>query len=168
MPPRWTAMPCGPPISRRLPATLAVIGQAAARAIRSPAASDRARPCASSPAPPLPSGADADRHPGGRRPRRQPASVVREGHRPRAATSAPRVSISAPAMLCSSPGRRIGPREVSLAAAMGYGELPVRRRPRIAIARNRRRAGAAGRPSAPGQIIVLQPSGRGGARGERR
>ena len=30
-------------------------------------------------------------------------------------------------------GRRIGPRELSLAAAMGHGELPVRRRPRVAV-----------------------------------
>src|SRR5262245_15801356 len=30
-------------------------------------------------------------------------------------------------------GRRIGPREVALAAAMGHGALPVRRRPRVAI-----------------------------------
>ena len=31
------------------------------------------------------------------------------------------------------PGRRLGPREVSLAAAMGHGKLPVRRRPRVAV-----------------------------------
>jgi molybdopterin molybdotransferase len=30
-------------------------------------------------------------------------------------------------------GRRLGPREVSLAAAMGYGQLSVRRRPRLAL-----------------------------------
>jgi len=30
-------------------------------------------------------------------------------------------------------GRRLGPRELALAAAMGYGTLPVRRRPRVAI-----------------------------------
>jgi molybdopterin molybdotransferase len=30
-------------------------------------------------------------------------------------------------------GRRLGPREVSLAAAMGYGRLSVRRRPRLAV-----------------------------------
>ena len=30
-------------------------------------------------------------------------------------------------------GRRIGPRELSLAAAMGHGELAVRRRPRVAV-----------------------------------
>jgi molybdopterin molybdotransferase len=32
-----------------------------------------------------------------------------------------------------SAGRRLGPREISLAAAMGYGTLPVRRRPRVAV-----------------------------------
>src|SRR5262249_25220526 len=30
-------------------------------------------------------------------------------------------------------GRRLGPREVSLAAAMGHGTLQVRRRPRVAV-----------------------------------
>src|SRR5262245_11173962 len=32
-----------------------------------------------------------------------------------------------------APGRRLGPREVSLAAAMGYAQLSVRRRPRVAV-----------------------------------
>src|SRR6478672_6924253 len=30
-------------------------------------------------------------------------------------------------------GRRLGPREMALAAAMGYGEVSVRRRPRLAV-----------------------------------
>jgi molybdopterin molybdotransferase len=32
-----------------------------------------------------------------------------------------------------SPGRTFGPREISLAASMGHGVIPVRRRPRVAI-----------------------------------
>ncbi|HEU0059459.1 MAG TPA: gephyrin-like molybdotransferase Glp [Hyphomicrobiaceae bacterium] len=42
------------------------------------------------------------------------------------------LDFSAGAPLLAS-GRRLGPREVSLAAAMGYGQLSVRRRPRLAL-----------------------------------
>jgi molybdopterin molybdotransferase len=51
-------------------------------------------------------------------------------------------------------GRRIGPREVSLAAAMGYGELPVRRRPRIAVLATGDELVQPGGSLGPGQIIA--------------
>ena len=50
-------------------------------------------------------------------------------------------------------GRRLGPREVSLAAAMGHGTLSVRRRPRVAvISTGDELLPPGGRPG-PGQII---------------
>jgi len=51
-------------------------------------------------------------------------------------------------------GRRLGPREVSLAAAMGYGEVAVRRRPRVAILATGDELVAPGSRLGPGQIIA--------------
>src|SRR5262245_30490413 len=51
-------------------------------------------------------------------------------------------------------GRRIGPREMSLAAAMGYGELPVRRRPRVAVLATGDELVQPGGNLGPGQIIA--------------
>ena len=50
-------------------------------------------------------------------------------------------------------GRRLGAREVALAAAMGYGALPVRRRPRVAILSTGDELVAPGQRPGPGQII---------------
>jgi molybdopterin molybdotransferase len=51
------------------------------------------------------------------------------------------------------PGRRLGPRELSLAAAMGHGSLPVRRRPRVAIISTGDELLLPGSRPGPGQII---------------
>jgi molybdopterin molybdotransferase len=50
-------------------------------------------------------------------------------------------------------GRRLGAREVALAAAMGYGALPVRRRPRVAILSTGDELVPPGQRPGPGQII---------------
>jgi len=51
------------------------------------------------------------------------------------------------------PGRRLGPRELSLAAAMGHGSLPVRRQPRVAIISTGDELLLPGSRPGPGQII---------------
>ena len=50
-------------------------------------------------------------------------------------------------------GRRLGPREVSLAAAMGHGKVPVRCRPRVAVISTGDELLAPGSRPGPGQII---------------
>jgi molybdopterin molybdotransferase len=50
-------------------------------------------------------------------------------------------------------GRRLGPREVSLAAAMGHGRVPVRRRPRVAVISTGDELLLPGSRPGPGQII---------------
>jgi molybdopterin molybdotransferase len=50
-------------------------------------------------------------------------------------------------------GLTLGPREVTLAAAMGYGELPVRRRPSVAILATGDELVAPGVPPGEGQIV---------------
>src|SRR5262249_54103711 len=56
-------------------------------------------------------------------------------------------------------GRRLGPREVTLAAAMGHGELMVRRRPTIAIIATGDELVAPGTMPGPGQIVCSNPLG---------
>jgi molybdopterin molybdotransferase len=52
-----------------------------------------------------------------------------------------------------TPGRRLGPREISLAAAMGHADLSVRRRPRVAVLSTGDELVAPGCTPGPGQII---------------
>jgi molybdopterin molybdotransferase len=52
-----------------------------------------------------------------------------------------------------APGRRLGPREISLAAAMGHARLPVRRKPRIAVLSTGDELVAPGTIPGPGQIV---------------
>ena len=51
-------------------------------------------------------------------------------------------------------GRRLGPREISLAAAMGHGHVCVRRRPRIAIISTGDELVQPGTRLGPGQIVA--------------
>ena len=114
-----------------LPATLRLIGEAPAG---QPFAGERRR---------RPGRAHLHRRAGARRAptpsssRRTPTpptgwSIVKEA-RAAGATSGRAASTSAPATCCSRAGARLGPRELSLAAAMGHAELPVRRKPHVAI-----------------------------------
>lgn len=50
-------------------------------------------------------------------------------------------------------GRRLGPREVALAAAMGHGTVPVHRTPRVAVISTGDELVAPGSRPGPGQII---------------
>jgi molybdopterin molybdotransferase len=50
-------------------------------------------------------------------------------------------------------GRRLGPREIALAAAMGYGDVPVRRRPLVAIVATGDELVPPGQPPGPGAIV---------------
>lgn len=56
-------------------------------------------------------------------------------------------------------GRRFGPRELSLAAAMGYGAVPVRRRPRVAIIATGDELVPPGTEPGPNQIVASNAVG---------
>jgi molybdopterin molybdotransferase len=58
-------------------------------------------------------------------------------------------------------GRRLGPREIALAAAMGHGQLQLRRRPRVAILATGDELVPPGQTPGPGQIVASNHLGVG-------
>ena len=137
-------MPCAPPTSPSLPATLAVIGAGRRRPPLRRQRRPRARPCASSPARPCP---PAPTPSSSRRTRERDGDkvTVRDGTHRCAATSATAASTSARARRCSDAGRRLGPARGL--ARRRHGPRPRSRAPPPARRRavDRRRAGAARR-----------------------
>jgi len=135
----------------RLPATLAVVGTAAAGHpfSGSVGAGEAARIFTGAP---LPDGADAiviqeNADGDGRR------VVVREGGVEPDAIRPRGMDFREGEVLLAA-GRRLGPPELCLAAAMGYGALPVRRRPRVAILSTGDELVPPGTRPGPGQIVA--------------
>ena len=62
------------------------------------------------------------------------------------------------ARCCCAPGSRLGPRELMLAAAMNHAELPVRRRPQVAILATGDELVPPGAELGPDQIVSSVPS----------
>ena len=144
-----------------LPATLTVIGEAAAGHpfAGSVGAGQAVRIFTGAP---VPDGRRCHRHPGERRARR------RQGHRARGHASTgghirPRGFDFRAGDTLLAAGRRLGPREVALAAAMGHGALPVRRRPRVAILATGDELVPPGAHAGPRPDRRLQSPGRGRA-----
>jgi len=139
----------------RLPATLAVIGTAAAGHpfAGGVGAGQAVRIFTGAP---LPAGADAVVIQENTLP--EPAQggvarvIVREGVPDQGNIRPVGIDFRAGEVLLGA-GRRLGPREVSLAAAMGYASLPVRRRPRVAIISTGDELLLPGSRPGPGQII---------------
>jgi molybdopterin molybdotransferase len=134
----------------KLPATLELIGEAAAGhpfgGTLGPGQAVRIFTGA-----PVPAGSDAiviqeDAERDGTRVRIRNSEVDRTHIRPRG------LDFSAGAPLLAD-GRRLGPREVSLAAAMGHGQLSVRRRPRLALISTGDELVAPGQTPGRGQIV---------------
>src|SRR5947207_4918970 len=134
----------------RLPATLALIGEAAAGHpfAGSVAAGQAVRIFTGAP---LPAGADAvviqenTERDGAR-------VIVREGTPDRGHVRHTGFDFRAGEILLQA-GRRLGPREVALAAAMGHGTVPVRRAPRVAVISTGDELVAPGSRPGRGQII---------------
>jgi molybdopterin molybdotransferase len=134
----------------KLPATLAMIGQAAAGHpfAGSVAAGQAVRIFTGAP---LPTGADAiviqeDADRDGDK------VIVREGTLDKGHIRRRGFDFREGETLLAA-GRRLGPREVALAAAMGHGTLPVRRRPRVAILSTGDELVAPGQTPGHGQIV---------------
>ena len=134
----------------RLPNTLDVIGEAAAGHpfAGSVAAGQAVRIFTGAP---LPAGADAvviqenTERDGAR-------VIVREGTPDRGHVRHTGFDFRAGEILLQA-GRRLGPREVALAAAMGHGTVPVRRAPRVAVISTGDELVAPGSRPGRGQII---------------
>jgi molybdopterin molybdotransferase len=139
----------------RLPATLDVIGQAAAGHPFSGtvAAGQAVRIFTGAP---LPAGADAiviqENTVQGTAARGGPAVTVREGSPDPDNVRRRGFDFTEGALLLEA-GRRLGPRELALAAAMGHGEVKVRRRPRVAVLSTGDELVAPGNRPGPGQIV---------------
>ena len=73
--------------------------------------------------------------------------------RGRAGTSARAVRISSEGEVLLRRARRLGPRELMLAAAMNHAEVPVRRRPKVAILATGDEVVPPGSELAPDQIV---------------
>jgi molybdopterin molybdotransferase len=134
----------------RLPATLAVIGEAAAgHAFAGTVAAGQAVRIFTGA--PLPAGADAvviqenTERDGAR-------VIVREGTPDRGHVRHAGFDFRVGEVLLQQ-GRRLGPREVALAAAMGHGTVPVHRAPRVAVISTGDELVAPGSRPGPGQII---------------
>ncbi len=134
----------------RLPATLGLIGEAAAGHpfAGAVAAGQAVRIFTGAP---LPAGADAvviqenTERDGAK-------VIVREGTPDRGHVRHTGFDFRAGEVLLQA-GRRLGPREVALAAAMGYGTVPVHRPPRVAVISTGDELVAPGSRPGPGQII---------------
>ena len=92
---------------------------------------------------PVPDGRRRDRHPGGYRPRAATRSSCATARRARAHIRTAGGDFRAGDTLLAA-GRRLDAAAISLAAAMGHGEVPVRRPPAGRHPVDRRRTGAAG------------------------
>ena len=134
-----------------LPATLQVIGEAAAgHPFAGGVASGQAVRIFTGA--PIPAGADAiviqeNAH------REGSSVVIREGSIDPGYARPAGFDFSAGDVLLEA-GRRLGPRELSLAAAMGHGEVLVRRRPRVAVLATGDELVEPGTPLGPGQITA--------------
>ena len=139
----------------RLPATLALIGEAAAGHPFAGAVSSGQAVRIFTGAP-MPEGADAvviqENATLDKAGRDGPKVTVREGTPERGNVRLTGFDFRVGDVLLG-PGRRLGPREVSLAAAMGHGTVPVRRRPRVAVISTGDELLPPGSRPGPGQII---------------
>ena len=85
--------------------------------------------------------------------------VIREGRTDAGLNIRPRGGDFLEADTVLPAGRRLGPRELTLAASAGHGELRVRRKPRVAILATGDELVMPGTLPGPGQIVCSNPLG---------